>query len=129
MELGKAYIKKQDYEGLSSSTESLLKGSSFPNIYGYFKYLPSNFSPATEQGKNLLEYQKNFFQIVDLTLYLDLFPNDAVAIKDFKIVYDRLKESQINYERNFGPLEFDSAFAIKNGEWQYNKCPWPWEVK
>ncbi len=129
MELGKAYIKKQDYEGLSNSKKSLLKGSSFPNIYGFFKYTPSEFAPATEQGRSLLEYQKNYFQISDLALYLDLFPNDSVAIKDFKVVYDRLKESQINYERKYGPLEFDCAFSIKNGEWLYNKCPWPWEVR
>ncbi len=129
MKLAKAKIENQKYVGLNSPTDSLLKGSSFPNLYEAYKFEPARFYPINSRLKELLEYQKYNLQLVDLALFLDIYPENKVALNDYKQVLESLNSSKIKYEREYGPLTIESIFTTNTGSWSYYECPWPWEVE
>lgn len=70
--------------------------------------------------------QKYQFYAIDLNLYLDNFPNNEKAKKDYEIVSHRLNGLRHKYEKEYGPLT--------NSGTSFNPCPskwvdqpWPWE--
>ena len=72
----------------------------------------------------IMEYS---FSVIDLGLYLDMYPNDKDALKLFN-TYLNNKKSLVNmYEEKYGPLTLDSDDQKNN--WLWNKSPWPWEVQ
>ncbi|SHJ80870.1 spore coat protein JB [Clostridium amylolyticum] len=66
------------------------------------------------------------FYAVDLNLYIDNFPEDQQAVKDYKAISNALNNLKRVYENYYGPLKNfgDSEFP---GEWNYVNEPWPWE--
>ncbi|GAA0123826.1 MAG: spore coat protein CotJB [Clostridium argentinense] len=80
---------------------------------------------ANELLSAIREYQ---FYAIELNLYLDNFPNDERAKKDFKITSHKLSCLISEYEEKYGPLtNFGSAFVENPSAWV--KEPWPWESK
>ena len=78
--------------------------------------------------KDLLfnEIQKHQFFLLDLNLYLDNFPDNEKATKDFKQYSTNLKKLMWEYEKNYGPLiNFGFAYFQNPEEWV--NSPWPWE--
>lgn len=74
----------------------------------------------------LLDIMKYMFYAVDLNLYLDNFPDNSQATKDYKMVSEKLECLIRQYEETYGPLtNFGSASTVAPEKWA--SCPWPWE--
>lgn len=82
----------------------------------------------SEKAKKLLEIQKIGFAAYEVSLYLDVYPEDKDAIKAYS--YYRIEEERLTreYENAYGPL---SLCAPENDTypWSWVKGPWPWEVR
>lgn len=72
---------------------------------------------------NIIKY--SFFAL-DLNLYLDNFPENEDACKDFKEISTRLRGLINKYEKTYGPLiNFGFAYQVNQKAWTDE--PWPWE--
>ncbi|MDD6796409.1 MAG: spore coat protein CotJB [Clostridiaceae bacterium] len=73
--------------------------------------------------KEIMKYQ---FAAVELSLYLDNFPENKEAEEDFCKISNKLKSLICEYERNYGQLiNFGISSNIDSRSWTRN--PWPWE--
>lgn len=74
----------------------------------------------------LNEIRKYQFYAVDLNLYLDNFPDNKMALSDYKKISDKLAKLVCQYEKNFGQLtNFGSSLYEDSENW--TSSPWPWE--
>lgn len=66
------------------------------------------------------------FIAVELNLFLDNFPDNSDAKKDYDTVSTKLTCLINEYEKNFGPLiNFGMSFKENPNSWI--EKPWPWE--
>lgn len=77
--------------------------------------------------RELLEKIREYgFYAVDLNLYLDNFPDNKEALKDYMYVSSKLRDLMEVYEDNYGPLvNFGISKDINHCKWTNE--PWPWE--
>ncbi|KMT23213.1 spore coat protein CotJB [Clostridium cylindrosporum] len=78
-------------------------------------------------GNSLLDAIRKYqFYAVELNLFLDNFPHDEKATRDYELVSHRLNCLINKYEHEYGPLtNFGSSF--KNNPEKWVNQPWPWE--
>lgn len=74
------------------------------------------------------DIQKLQFYAVELNLYLDNFPENKEAKKDYKEISEKLSEAIKKFETEYGPLRNFGDAYIENPELWINQ-PWPWEIK
>lgn len=113
-------MKKNIY----SEKEGFLKGNMFVNEYVPFK----NYRVAMLEGKNdkeqlLLTIYQYDFAINDLSLYLDVHPEDMQIYESFKRYTEEQRKCIDIYEKKYGPLELDesdySTYMWENGPWPF----------
>jgi len=86
--------------------EGLLRGNMFKNEYSPYKnltYLPLH--PKNEKEKLLFKIYEYDFAVNDLSLYLDLYPEDSEAFQYFKSCLMELEKIKVEYENIYGSLE------------------------
>lgn len=66
------------------------------------------------------------FACIELQLYLDTHPDDAIAAADFNTYADTLHDLMATYEREYGPLMNFGSDAYNIGSWVDQK--WPWQL-
>lgn len=118
---------KETNESISNSLFSpdngLLYGNMFPNeldLYGNYKIY--DFDVKTSKGNLLLDIYRYDFAINDLSLYLDLHPEDYEKYLLFKDYCSKLRNLMNEYEDSYCPLELmDSPYS--SYEWSINKWP------
>lgn len=67
------------------------------------------------------------FALDDLRLFLDTHPTDQGAIAYYQ-KYSSMREKAVReYTTKFGPINAD--FTENLSKWQWNTCPYPWEVE
>ena len=66
------------------------------------------------------------FACVELQLYLDTHPEDAIATADFNCYAETLRELMETYETEYGPLMNFGSSTFVTGSWVDQK--WPWQV-
>ena len=99
------------------------------NIYKPYKLTNPILPPVySERQRMLLEVQKYSFAMWDLNLYLNTHPTDGNAMMLFDQYRTSYNKSVNDYESKYGPLHLESV-NTNSGYWQWNKCPWPWEVQ
>ena len=77
----------------------------------------------------LLTYVDMFtFAMIELNLYLDVYPNDKEALKLFNEYRMQADEYTKKYESKYGPLLLTSN-SLNSFPWAWNNAPWPWEKK
>lgn len=83
-------------------------------------------NPPMDKHELLRKISEVGFYAVDLNLYIDNFPDNAQAVKDYKAIAKALNNLKDIYEKYYGPLKNfgDSEFP---GQWNYVNEPWPWE--
>lgn len=93
----------------------------------YRNYQPVIPSRTSERMTRMLEITKKSSAAHDLSLFLDVFPDDNEAIKLFN--YYRAETNRLigDYERKYGPLKMSSE-ALEAYPWAWDNQPWPWEV-
>ena len=104
-----------------------IRGNMFPELYNQYKInKPYEISPMNEQAE-LLTYVDMFtFGMVDLNLYLDLYPNDKEALQLFNEYRMQAEDYAQKYESKYGPLSLTSN-SLNTFPWAWDNAPWPWE--
>jgi len=72
--------------------------------------------------------QEYGFYAVEINLYLDNFPNNKKALKDYNKVTEIYQSLKKEYEAMYGPLT-NFGNSVSCGDWHWVDEPWPWEGK
>lgn len=67
------------------------------------------------------------FAMDELRLFLDTHPYDQNAMADFQKFSSMRDKAVREYTAKFGPINAD--FTENLSKWQWNTCPYPWEVE
>ena len=114
------YSKIDPYQGF-------LRGNLFDNLYvPYMNYKPRELNPDNEKEYYMLMVQTYAFAAHDLTLYLDVNPNDSNAIKLRNKYLEMYNEAKTQYENKYGPITLNSNLLDTN-TWIWDSKKWPWE--
>lgn len=109
---------------LNSLDEIINTGTLFKNLYKPYKKTPKTIA-ETKEEKLLLKIQAYSIALMDLNLYLDVFPNDNTLTNLYK-QYKEEKEKLVNeFEKEFYPLT--PGTSVQNGTWKWLDGTWPWE--
>ena len=105
----------------------LIRGNLFKNLYDPYKSKePYEIKPMNEQARLLTDIDALGFAMIDLNLYLDVFPNDREKINLYN-QYRKEKESLLKeYEAKYGPITTNSD-SLNSVPWAWNNMPWPWD--
>lgn len=123
------YQKNNYYQNdnLFNPYEGLIRGNLFKNIYDPYKNKkPYAIKPMNDQAKMLTDIDSLEFAIIDLNLYLDIYPDDKNAIELFNKYRKDQNELLHNYQNQYGPILLNSD-AMNNIPWMWDNKPWPWE--
>ena len=104
------------------------RGNLFNNLYDEYKnYKPQELKASNEREDLILQIDENRFAIIELGLYLDLYPNDINALNKYNSYLKKEKELITIYESKYGPMTLNSQ--VQTNTWLWNNSPWPWEVQ
>ena len=105
----------------------LIRGNLFKELYDpYISEEPYEIKPMNDQAKMLTKLDSLGFAMVDLNLYLDVYPNDKEKINLYN-QYRREKENLLKeYENKYGPITTTSD-SLNSFPWAWNNMPWPWD--
>ena len=121
-------MKKDDNSNnLYDPYNGFIRGNLFKDLYDPYKLKePYEIKPMNEQAELLTYIDALGFSMIDLNLYLDIYPNDKKAINLFN-QYRKEKESLVNqYESKFGPITLNSD-SLNSYPWAWDDMPWPWD--
>lgn len=106
-----------------------IRGNMFPELYNAYKIKnPYEINPMNEQAELLTYIDALTFSVIDLNLFLDIYPDDKNAIGLFNQYRTQLKEYTKQYENKYGPL-FLNSDSLESYPWAWNNNPWPWQNK
>ncbi len=115
-------------KNIIDTEEGFKKGNMFKNLYDEYKnYKPRKLTAKNEREDMLLQIMEYTFAMIDIQLYLDMYPNDRDALKLFNTYLNNKKNLTNMFEEKYGPLTIDSDNQKNN--WTWNNSPWPWEVQ
>lgn len=105
-----------------SAIEGYSRGNMFPSLYDPM----GNLTPRKLDQSNPLNVLRSYlFAMIDLQLYLDLYPEDTKAKELFNQYLREYNKAKLNYETKNGPLTICSEEnAGPTWKWQKN---WPFE--
>ena len=103
--------------------DGLLYGNMFKNEYKPYKnYKPIVSNSNDEKGNLLLRIYELDFAMNDLSLYLDLNPNDMTVYEIFKKYTEELNTLVKNYETKYGPMELCNS-DYDSYQWVFSRLP------
>lgn len=110
---------------LFTVTEGFNAGNMFRNEYDPYKnYKVGKLVARNEKDQILLCIYEYDFALNDLSLYLDLHPDNMQMYNMFKKI-TKERQYYVNvYEEKYGPLELDST---EYNEYEWLNGPWPFE--
>lgn len=104
------------------------RGNLFNNLYSEYKnYKPNDLKANSEREDLIMQIDEQRFAIIEMNLYLDIYPNDKNALNNFNNYLRKEKELINLYESKYGPMTISSPVQTDN--WLWNNSPWPWEVQ
>lgn len=104
----------------------LIRGNLFDNLYDPYKnYKARDIDVNNERDSLLGQIQMYRFAIIELNLYLDVYPNDIRALQLLKEYVKEEKELCKQYEMRYRALTVD---GVSGNEFNWIESPWPWEV-
>lgn len=113
---------------IADSQIGFKRGNLFSNLYDEYKnYKPQELKVSNEREDLILQIDENRFAIIELGLYLDLYPNDINALNKYNSYLKKEKELITIYESKYGPMTLNSQ--VQTNTWLWNNSPWPWEVQ
>jgi len=109
---------------LNSLDEIINTGTLFKNLYKPYKKTPKTV-PESKEEKLLLKIQAYEIALMDLNLYLDVYPNDNSLTNLYK-QYESEKEKLVSeFEKEFYTLSPKTSADKKI--WKWVDGTWPWE--
>lgn len=116
-------IKDDNNVMLFDYDDGFMYGNMFKNEYDPYKnYRVANLESNTEIGRLLLKIYQYDFALNDLSLYLDLHPEDMDVYKIFKRYTEEQRKYIDMYEKKFGPMELDES---DYNSYLWYEGPWP----
>lgn len=116
-------MKNDDNVMLFDYKDGFMYGNMFKNEYDPYKnYKVAQLESANEVGKLLLKIYQYDFALNDLSLYLDLHPEDVDTYRVFKKYTEELREYVDMYEKKYGPMELDNS---QYSNYMWDEGPWP----
>ncbi|MGI6309202.1 MAG: spore coat protein CotJB [Bacilli bacterium] len=82
--------------------------------------------PLSERDQMLYDIQLLTTNVINYDLFLDVFPTNQEALKQFNQNNEQLKQLTNEFEKKFGPISLRSE-VLKQYPWQWLRGPWPWE--
>lgn len=123
------YEQNQSKSNILDPYQGFIRGNMFSDLYnGYKINQPIGINPQNKQAEMLTTIDSLCFAMTDLDLYLDIYPNDKNALELYNFYQNSYNEYMKSYQKEYGPLELDSA-TFKNNFWTWILSPWPWEVE
>ena len=114
-------------DNLFNPYEGLIRGNLFKNIYDPYKNeKPYTIKPMNDQAKMLTDIDSLEFALIDLNLYLDVYPDDKNAIELFNKYRNEHNQLLYTYQNESGPILLNSD-SLNNMPWMWDNRPWPWE--
>ena len=106
--------------------QGFIRGNMFKSLYNDYKLKnPVELQAMTDKEQLLLMLDALGFAMVDISLYLTIYPND----RDMTELYNQYRQQEKavcdQYEKMYGPLTTDCEVLSKG--WTWNSSPWPWE--
>ena len=118
---------KQNDNRLFDPYNGLIRGNLFKNLYEpYNTKEPYEIKPMNEQARLLTDIDALGFAMIDLNLYLDVFPNDREKINLYNQYRKEKEEILKEYESKYGPITTNSD-SLNSYPWAWNNMPWPWD--
>ena len=103
------------------------KGNIFNKLYDPYKtYIPTIPKVTTREEQLLLQISNLTFNLVDLNLYLDVYPNDVNALNLYTNINKQLQQLEYEYEKKFQIISTNSQY-LEGTPWKWLENPWPWE--
>lgn len=116
--------KFNDYKLVDCKT-GYIRGNMFADEYIPFKnYQVRQIMPKTEEEQLLLKLNEAEFALNDLSLYLDLHPEDTIMFNKFMEEVNNYKRYLDLYEKNYRPMCLTDEYMKS---YDYYKNPWPWD--
>ena len=113
---------------IADSQTGFKKGNLFNSLYDEYKnYKPQELKASSKREDLILQIDENRFAIIELGLYLDLYPNDTNALNKYNSYLKKEKELITIYESKYGPMTLSSP--VQKNTWLWDNSPWPWEVQ
>ena len=111
---------------LFGSYEGYIKGNLFKDLYDEYKnYSAIRLPVNSEKMELLLNLNQMQFGMHEMNLYLDVFPNDVKAIKEFNKFRDEYARLLKEYERKYVPLNIcDENLNSIPFAWEDSSFPW-----
>lgn len=107
--------------------QGFIRGNMFSDLYnGYKLTKPVNITPSNKQAELLTTIDSLCFALIDLNLYLDIYPEDKEALELYNYYEDSHNKYLKEYEDNYGPLTQDTNM---NDYYSWILSPWPWEME
>jgi len=114
----------EDSNDLFSIEDGLNYGNMFKNEYiGYKNYKVAKLVPTNNKGKLLLKIYQLDFALNDLSLYLDLHPDNRRIYELFREYSTKEKMLIQEYEEMYGPMELEDS-NYDNYMWYMGAWPW-----
>lgn len=110
---------------LVPAREGFNRGNMFKDEYSPYKNHYYKVVVSSKRDELLLKIQELNFCTKDISLYLDIYPNDVRMLELFKKYSASLEELKREYERNYGPLQAKDVTSTTEFTWINN--PWPWD--
>ena len=116
-------FNNNDNVKLFNYDEGFMYGNMFKNEYDPYKnYKVAQLKSNSELGDLLLKIYAYDFALNDLSLYLDLHPEDTDVYKVFKGYTEELDNLVKKYEHEYGPMELDNS---NYNDYLWEEGPWP----
>lgn len=109
---------------LYSLDEILNTGTLFKDIYHPYKKTPKIVSESKEENL-LLQIQAYEIALMDLNLYLDIYPNDNSLLTLYNQYTNDKNRLVEEFEKTYYPIS--KAASAKSNEWKWIEGSWPWE--
>lgn len=102
-----------------------IRGNMFANEYMPYKnYKVRELTANNKEDELLIRLSEAEFALNDLSLYLDLHPDNKEIYDKFKMYVKEYKACLDEYEKTFRPLDLCSTYT---NMYDYYKNPWPWD--
>ena len=119
------FLDKNDYTDLYDIEQGFMLGNMFKKEYiGYKNYKPQQLIAKSDKDVLMLKIYQYDFAINDLSLYLDLHPEDNDVYIKFREYTNNLNYLISSYESTYGPLELNDSdydnYMWSCGNWPFD---------
>ena len=121
------YTEDENKKTLYDPYAGFIRGNMFKDLYNTYKTSdPINLKAMSDKDKMRAMLDAFDFALIDINLYLDVYPNDKDMINLFNEYKTQANKIKDEYESMYGPICIDSNQNMTY-PWAWDNEPWPWE--